>query len=295
MALQSMTGFARHASSHGDSRIIWEVKSVNGKGLDARFRLPPGFESVEQGARALVASRFKRGNIQALLTVEQEKGGVRPVVNEPLLAELVAVAERLRTELGLAPSTPEGLMALRGVIDLPQTGESPEQHEAMEEAIFATLAGALAALEAARKAEGEALSAVISRHVEQISLLSEQARMDPARSVEAIRARLAAQVALLMETGAALDEARLYTEAAFLAARADIQEELDRLDAHVVQARKLIAEGGGVGRRLDFLSQEFNREANTLCSKSNAASISAVGLELKAVVDQFREQVQNLE
>ena len=295
MALQSMTGFARHASRQGSRRIIWEVKSVNGKGLDARFRLPPGLESVEQGARALVSSRFSRGNFQASLAIEQEEGCQRAVINEPLLAELVAVAERLRAEYGLSPPTPEGLLSLRGVLDLPQSVDTPEQREALEEAILSTLDGTLAALEAARRAEGDALSVIIIRHVDQISALAEQARGDPARSADAIRARLAAQVSLLMEAGTGLDEARLFTEAAFLAARADIQEELDRLDAHVVQARKLIAEGGSIGRRLDFLSQEFNREANTLCSKSNAASISAIGLELKAVVDQFREQVQNLE
>jgi uncharacterized protein (TIGR00255 family) len=295
MALQSMTGFARHTASHVDIRVTWEVKSVNGKGLDARLRLPPGFESVEPGARALFTARFKRGNLQATLTIEQDAASLRPVVNEALLSEIVAIVERLRTTYDLARPTPEGLLQLRGVLELPQGPRAPEDAGATEEAILATLDATLAALESARVAEGDALAAILSRHVDQIAALTQAARNDPARSVEAIRARLASQVALLMDAGAGLDEARLHAEAAFLAARADIQEELDRLDAHVAQARTLLRQGDAVGRRLDFLSQEFNREANTLCSKSNAASISAIGLELKAVVDQFREQVQNLE
>lgn len=294
MALQSMTGFARHTTRQGGRQITWEVKSVNGKGLDVRPRLPQGFEAMDQAVRGLVSGRFKRGNFQATLTVEEEEQGLRPVVNEAFLAELAAIAERLRGEYGLAPSTPEGLLQLRGVLDVPQGRSDPDARARDEAIMLEVLDAALAALETARAAEGEALAAILSRHLDTIETLAREARNDPARSVEAIRARLSTQVALLMDA-AGLDEARLHMEAAFLATKADIQEELDRLDAHVAHARRLLAEGGAAGRRLDFLSQEFNREANTLCSKSNAASISAVGLELKAVVDQFREQVQNLE
>lgn len=295
MKLQSMTGFARHAARFGRSRITWEVKSVNGKGLDARLRLPQGFESVEQGTRALIGARFRRGNFQATLTLEDEAQGAQPAVNEAVLAEMVAIAERLRKAHDLAPSTPEGLLQLRGVLDSPQGNADPASRATLETAILEAFDAALALLEAARRAEGDALAAVLGRHLDSIEVLTRQARNDPARSVEAIRARLASQVALLMAPGTALDESRLHMEAAFLAAKADILEELDRLDAHVAQARGLLAKGEAIGRRLDFLSQEFNREANTLCSKSNAATITTIGLELKVAVDQFREQVQNLE
>lgn len=295
MALQSMTGFARHGVHHGSSRITWEVKSVNGKGLDARLRLPPGFESVEQGARALISARFKRGNFQATLGVEEDAQALKPVVNEAFLAEVLAIAEKLRAKHDLAPSTAEGILQLRGVLDLPQGDTDTESRVARDAAVLDAFDAALESLEVSRTAEGEALASVLERHIASIEMLTREARNDPARSVEAIRARLGAQVALLMDASAGLDESRLHMEAAFLAAKADIQEELDRLDTHVAQARALIEEGAAVGRRLDFLSQEFNREANTLCSKSNAASISAIGLQLKAVVDQFREQVQNLE
>jgi uncharacterized protein (TIGR00255 family) len=181
------------------------------------------------------------------------------------------------------------------MIDQAQVAEDDDARTGLEAAIVAAFEGALKAIAEARAQEGKALFTILSGHVDTIGRLTEAARQDPSRSTDAIKARLAAQVALLLDGPRDLDEARLYQEAAFLATKADIQEELDRLDTHVASAHKLLADGGPAGRKLDFLSQEFNREANTLCSKSNAASITAIGLELKAVVDQFREQVQNLE
>ncbi|KXF78091.1 hypothetical protein ATN84_24345 [Paramesorhizobium deserti] len=303
MALQSMTGFARHAATYsgskggaeGDTRIVWEVRSVNGKGLDVRFRLPQGFEGIEPPARTALSRHFSRGNFQAALTVERPDAKADVALNEAYLANVMAVGERLRAQYGLAPASVDGILALRGVLVEPQEAEDEQARAGLEAAIVSTLDGALAALSEARRTEGHSIGAILAGQVDMIAELAQRARNDPSRSVEAVRERLAAQVALLLDTPNGLDETRLYMEAAFLATKADIQEELDRLDTHVTSARQLIGTGGPIGRKLDFLSQEFNREANTLCSKSNAGSITAIGLELKAVVDQFREQVQNLE
>ncbi|MEP7456953.1 YicC/YloC family endoribonuclease [Phyllobacterium sp. SB3] len=295
MSLQSMTGFARHLRTFPGVQISWEIKSVNGKGLDIRFRLPSGFEAIDQKARALFGQHFKRGNFQAALTVDKTEGAAKPVVNRPLLEELASIAGRLRDEFNLAPSTPEGLMALRGVLEVPQDIIMPEAQSQLDDSALAVLEETLVQLAQNRRAEGSALGEILKRQVSSIEDLVEKAKRDPSRSLEAVKSRLTAQVALLLDAAPALDEARLHMEAAFLATKADIQEELDRLEMHIASARLLLADGNSVGRKLDFLTQEFNREANTLCSKANAASITTIGLDLKAVVDQLREQIQNLE
>ncbi|MBZ3691077.1 YicC/YloC family endoribonuclease [Phyllobacterium calauticae] len=295
MSLQSMTGFARHLRNSAGAQISWEIKSVNGKGLDVRFRLPAGFEAVEQKARALFSQHFKRGNFQAALTVDRSAGDARALINEPLLRELAGIAAQLRADFGLAPSTPEGLMALRGVLEAPQDVLTDEDQAEIEAAVLAVLDETLVQLARNRETEGKALGDILSTQIDTVERLTGEARRDPSRTLDAVRSRLAAQVALLLDASPALDEARLHMEAAFLATKADIQEELDRLEMHVAAARTLLRDGNGVGRKLDFLTQEFNREANTLCSKSNAASITSIGLDLKAVVDQLREQIQNLE
>lgn len=295
MALQSMTGFGRSASEHTGTALAWEVKSVNGKSLEARLRLPPGFERLEQGARQTIQKRFARGNIQAALTVSRVGLQSQPVINEAFLRDLAGLAKRLEEQFGVAPASADGLLGLKGVFELPDAMEDEAARAALDAAILGTLDRALADLEAARLGEGEALAGLLRGHLGQIADLATAAEADPSREPAAIRQRLSEQVAQLLETGAPLDEARLHMEAAFLATKADIREEIDRLKTHVVSAGALLDDGGPVGRRLDFLAQEFNREANTLCSKSNAASVTKIGLELKAVVDQFREQVQNLE
>lgn len=295
MNLQSMTGFARAAANHGQAALSWEIKSVNGKGIDVRFRLPPGFERLEQPARQAVQAGFARGNIQAVLTVSREGLSTRPVVNEAFLAEMAAVAKRLEQQFALAPATADGLLSLRGALDTSEAQEDDEERASLDAAILALLDQVLSGLGEARRVEGEALGAILAGHIDRIEVLTLAVEADPSRDVAAIRERLAEQLRLLMESGAALDETRLHMEAAFLATKADIREEIDRLKSHVASCRALVAGGGAIGRKLDFLSQEFNREANTLCSKSNAATVTAMGLELKAVVDQFREQVQNLE
>ncbi|MGI6852819.1 YicC/YloC family endoribonuclease [Mesorhizobium sp. 1B3] len=295
MKLQSMTGFARAAADHDGTALAWEVKSVNGKSVDVRLRLPPGFERLEQPARQAVQKRFARGNVQAVLTVLRGGLSIHPVVNEAFLTEVAALAKRLEQQFGVAPATADGLLSLRGVLEMPEAQESEEERASLDTAILSVLGDALSGLENARRAEGDALRMVLSGHIDRIEALTLAAEADPSREPAAIRQRVGEQLRLLMDPAAALDEARLHMEAAFLAAKADIREEIDRLKTHVASGRALIAAGGAVGRKLDFLSQEFNREANTLCSKSNAAAVTAIGLELKAVVDQFREQVQNLE
>jgi uncharacterized protein (TIGR00255 family) len=296
MNLQSMTGFSRAAAEHDGAAIAWELKSVNGKTIEARLRLQQGFERLEPLVRQLVQKRFSRGNIQASLTVGRAAGMLaQPVINEAFLKDLAGLAKRLEEQFGVAPASADGLLALRGVLDIPEVAETEEARASVDAAVLGVLDLALAGLEQARLAEGAALGTVLSAHIDTIEVLVLRAEADPSRDPAAIRARMAEQVALLMDASANLDESRLHQEAAFLATKADIREEIDRLKTHVASGRALLDGGGAVGRKLDFLAQEFNRESNTLCSKSNAATVTTIGLELKAVVDQFREQVQNLE
>lgn len=294
--LQSMTGFARAAGDHAGMALAWEVKSVNGKSVEVRLRLPPGFDRLELPVRQAVQRRFARGNFQATLTLTRTTPMLaQPVVNEAFLKDVAGLARRLQEQFGVAPPSADGLLSLRGVLEIPETAETDEERAALDQAALALLERALAGLEAARQAEGEALKGVLLGHVEQIGTLTARAEADPSREPAQIRLRIAEQVRQVMDAVSGIDESRLAQEAAFLATRADIREEIDRLKTHVASGRNLLDGGGAVGRKLDFLAQEFNRESNTLCSKSNAASVTAIGLELKAVVDQFREQVQNLE
>jgi uncharacterized protein (TIGR00255 family) len=290
-----MTGFARATAKHEGASIAWELRSVNGKGLEARLRLPPGYERIEQPAKQAIQKRFARGNVQATLSIARTDLAVQPVVNEVFLKDVAELALRLQQQYGCSPASADGLLALRGVLEVPEHVEGEAERTALDAATLAALDAALADLAEARRAEGAALAGVLLGHVDAIETLVRRAEADPSRDVPVIRERIAGQVRLLMEAGSGLDESRLAMEAALIAAKADIREEIDRLAAHIASARQMIASGGAIGRRLDFLAQEFNRESNTLCSKSNATSVTAIGLELKAVVDQFREQVQNLE
>jgi uncharacterized protein (TIGR00255 family) len=290
-----MTGFGRAAAEQAGAAVSWELRSVNGKGLEARLRLPQGFERLEAPARQAVQKRFSRGNIQATLAVVRTGFEVQPVINEAFLRDVAGLAQRLVEQYGCTPASADGLLALRGVLDLPEALEDQETRAGLDDAISAVLDQALDALETARKAEGAALARIIAGHLDAIEGLTAEAEADPSRDPAVIRERIGQQVTLLLDASPGLDEARLHMEAAFLATKADIREEIDRLKTHIASGRVLVASGGAVGRKLDFLAQEFNRESNTLCSKSNAASVTAIGLKLKAVVDQFREQVQNLE
>ena len=293
MALNSMTGFARVDARDDGLYVLWELRSVNGKSLDLRFRLPSGYERIEPLARQSIQKRLSRGSVQATLTVTGTATAVQPVVNEPFLEALAVLSRRLEERHGAAPATADGLLAIKGVLELPDPNEAEEARARIEATVVRALDAAVDALAQSRAVEGRAIGRVLSSQVDAIEVLTARAEADPSRDPAVIRSRLAEQVSLLLGTG--LDEARLHQEAAILATKADIREEIDRLKTHIASARAMLAEGGPAGRKLDFLGQEFNRESNTLCSKSNAGSVTAIGLELKAVVDQFREQVQNLE
>jgi uncharacterized protein (TIGR00255 family) len=291
MPVESMTGFARQTANSGRVSIIWELKSVNGKSLDLRFRFPSGWERLEPAARHIFQSAFSRGTIQASLALDAGEAGEGLFINEAVLKQFELLSADLSARLCLAPPTVADVLSLPGIL---LRGEAAAD-AALEPAILQCLRQAVSELKQARHNEGAALDAILLGHVDSVEALTLKAEADPARQPDVIRARIAENIAALIGAAPALDGDRLASEALFVAARADIREEIDRLKTHVASARKLLSDGGAAGRKLDFLAQEFNREANTLCSKSNAASITAAGLELKAAVDQFREQVQNLE
>lgn len=289
-----MTGFAREAGATGATLWALEAKSVNGRGLDLRLRTPPGFDAIGEEARRTLSKALARGQVQLSLTLQRAAGAPKASVNREVLQGLLDALAGVRVPEGIAPASLDGLLAVRGVVEI-EEGDGDVDPAALEADLLAALPRLAGGLAAARREEGAALEAVIQGQLAAISDLVAQAETHPGRSPEAIRTRLGAQVAALMETGQGLDPARLHQEAALLATRADIREELDRLAAHVAQGRALLAEGGAVGRRLDFLAQEFGREANTLCAKANDVTLSQIGLSLKHVVDQLREQVQNVE
>jgi uncharacterized protein (TIGR00255 family) len=290
-----MTGFARADGAVDGLRWTWEIRSVNGKGLDIRLRVPSGMERLDPPARERAGKALSRGNVQATLSVQREVAGSRVVINEDVLAGVLAAMDRIKSRVAVQPPTLDGILNVRGVVEIAENEASEEERAAYDEAIMASFGAALADLVAMRAREGGAIGAVLSARLDEIEALTRAAEASPARTPEAIRTRLAEQVALLTGASPALDPDRLHQEAVLLATKADIREEIDRLTAHVAAAREMLAEGGAVGRKLDFLSQEFNREVNTLCAKANDRGLTAIGLELKAVVDQLREQVQNLE
>lgn len=295
MALSSMTGFARSHGTSGPYSFVWEIKSVNAKGLDLRLRLPPGWDAVEPPVRARAAEKLTRGTVYANLTLDRP--GAQPVVrvNDAVLAAVIDTLKGLTGRLEAEPPRLDGILALKGVIEVAEADESEDDRRAAEAALVASFGTALDGLVAMRRHEGDALGRLLGQRLDEIAALVARAEAAPGRKAEAVRQKLAEQVAALLETSERFDADRLHQEAILIASKADVREELDRLTAHVAQAKSMIAKGGAVGRRLDFLSQELNREANTVCSKSNDLELTNVGLELKSVVEQFREQVQNLE
>jgi uncharacterized protein (TIGR00255 family) len=295
MTIKSMTGFARADGAAGPVGWHWELRSVNGRGLDIRLRVPPGFESLEPRIREAVARRITRGNLTVNLNVKRAHGQTEIRLNEIALRQVLAAVERLRLAAPVGRPSPEALLNVRGVLELVEPEESEIETAQRTEAMLASLESALDGMVRARTDEGGHLREIVVRQLAEIERLVARVEGSPARAPAAIRQRLKEQVGRLIETGASLDETRLYQEAALLAARADVEEELKRLTAHVAAARALLDRPEPAGRRLDFLAQEFNREANTLCSKAYDAEITRAGLELKAVIDQMREQVQNIE
>jgi len=296
MTFASMTGFAESAGSHDGLRWRWEAKSVNGRSLDLRLRTPPGYDGLEPPARRLASERFLRGAFQISLSVEPQETVRGLTVDAAALASAVRIAREVAAETGLAPARVDGLLALKGVIVADEGAAvlDPVARGHRDASILESLAATFDRLVKERCSEGAKLAALMTAQIGEVEKLVGEAGRLAAAQPEALRARLQAQLKELLD-GTPVSEDRLAQEVALLAVRGDVREELDRLTAHVQDARALIASGKGVGRKLDFLSQEFNREANTLCSKSSDIALTRTGLALKAVIDQFREQAQNVE
>ncbi len=295
MALSSMTGFARGHGTSAGYAWAWEIKSVNAKGLDLRLRLPAGWDAVEPPVRAKAAEVLSRGTIYATLTVERRGAPAQVRVNEEVLAAVLGVVKQLSGRVDAERPRLDGLLNIKGVVDVVDAEEREDERRAVEAAVIAGFVTVLQGLVEMRRREGDALGRILSARLDEITALIARAEAAAARRPEAMKQRIAEQVALLMDANDRFDPDRLHQEAVLIAAKADVREELDRLVSHVEQAQGMVAKGGAAGRRLDFLSQEFNREANTLCAKANDAELTNVGLGLKAAVEQFREQVQNLE
>jgi uncharacterized protein (TIGR00255 family) len=291
----SMTGFARLDGEAEGLAFAWELRSVNNRGLDLRLRLPPGFEGLEPRLRKEIGARLSRGSVTAALTVTRTAGQSRFRINTEALQQILQLVRELDAQIEADPPRMDGLLGLRGVLETVEEIEDPSRREAQESAVWAGFSNALEAMLAMRRSEGLALAAFVQERLDEIASRTAEARQVAALQPEALRGRLREMVAELLEASPALPEERLAQEAALLVHRADATEELDRLQAHAQAARGLLAEGGPVGRRLDFLCQELNREANTLCSKSSDLELTRIGLAIKAAIEQLREQVQNLE
>lgn len=295
MTLKSMTGFAQSDGSHGGVAWTWELRSVNGRGLDVRLRLPPGYEGLEPQVREAIGRRIGRGSVSATLSVRRDQGATELRLNEAALEQVLKAADHIRHLTGCERPRPEGLLQIKGVLEVVEVTDDEALIAARQQAILAGLDGALAGLVDARAGEGQRLAGVLDQQLAEIARQVALVEAAPGRAVAAVKARIAEQVSRLVEASSALDPQRLAQEAVLAATRADVEEELTRLKAHLEAARELLADAGAVGRKLDFLAQEFNREANTLCSKAADPDTTRAGLALKTVIDQMREQVQNIE
>jgi len=296
MTLQSMTGFARTTGQDERYAWTWEGRSVNSKGLDVRCRVPGGYEAVEQATKAFAGKIFKRGNISYALSLDRlAPGGGSYQVNRDLLGQILALQNELADNVSQEKPSVVGLLSIRGILESVEDSESEADLAARTAAMISTGQAMLDAMSTARGAEGKQLAILFDSHLETLSGLVDAAAQSAAAQPDAIRARLKAMIAELIDADARLPEERLAQEAALLAGKTDVREELDRLRVHIGAAHDLLTEAVGVGRRLDFLCQELNREANTLCSKSADVDLTRTGLDMKATIEQFREQVQNVE
>lgn len=288
-----MTGFARVEGAEGPWSWAVEARSVNGRNLEVRFRGPPGFEHLEKPVRDGAQARFQRGQMNVGLQAKRAESTVAVSVNIEQLNRYLALLEPMVAAGRATTPSADGLLALRGVLEAVDAEDDPEVRAAVETAMASSLLAALDALKASRLAEGAALAPVLAAQMDRVADLIAAAETEAAGQPVVIRDRFARRLKEL--AGEAASEERIIQEAAAQAVKADVREELDRLTAHVAAARGLLASDAAAGRRLDFLTQEFMREANTLCSKSATPALTAIGLDLKAVIEQFREQVQNVE
>jgi uncharacterized protein (TIGR00255 family) len=295
MALSSMTGFARIHGASGPYAFEWELKSVNAKGFDLRMRLPPGWDDLEASVKKRATEVLSRGTVYANLNLKRANAVSTVRVNEEVLASIVKAATQLAAKIDAVAPSVDGLLGIKGVIEVIEPEGDEAEDASAKAAAAVSFEEALSNLVAMRRREGTALGQILSQRMDEIELLAKRAEAAPGRKPEAIKARLAEQIAALLQSSDRFDPDRLNQEALLIAAKADIREELDRIASHISQTREMIGKGGPIGRRLDFLAQEFNREVNTCCSKSNDLELTNTGLEMKNVVEQFREQVQNLE
>ena len=292
-AISGMTGFGRAEGTHGDWSWSVEARSVNGRNLEVRFRGPPGFDSLERHAKTAAQARLSRGQVTLGIQGKRADPGAAALkVNQDILARYLTLANQLAEE-GATPPSADGLLSLRGVLEAPEEVDDPDARAAVETAMAASIDQALDALKLSRDREGSQLLPVVTDFIDRIAALIAAAETEAAAQTAAIRERFARRMTELAPDAPGLEE-RIFLEAASLATKADVREELDRLAAHVASARTLLQQPPA-GRKLDFLMQEFMREANTLCSKSATTALTGIGLELKAVIDQLREPVQNVE
>lgn len=290
-----MTGFGRGEGNSGPWKFQWEMRSLNGKSLDIRLRLPAGTEAVEQAIRACAAKHLKRSNVQVFLQLDRDEAAAGIRVNPDALAAAIAAVRAVEQANGGQPASTDAILAIRGVIEHADEESDEDEVAARDQALINAAEQAIRALAANRLEEGNRIAEVVSGQLDRIQALTAQAVANPSRTPEAIQSRLSASIERIVAETSSLEPERLHQEAMLAAAKSDIQEELDRLFAHVLAARQLLIADGPVGRKFDFLAQEFNREANTMCSKSTDTSLTHIGLELKTVIDQLREQVQNIE
>jgi uncharacterized protein (TIGR00255 family) len=296
MPVKSMTGFGRATGQDGDAAWSWEIRTVNNRGLDVRLRLPAGLEGLEPRLREALGKQIKRGSCTVGLALNAPAMTSAFRLNESLLLRLAEIAERARSLTGRSKPVPlAALLGMKGVIEFAEAPPAEAAPSPLAEALFASFQRALSEAVAVRQAEGERLCALLLEKLDEIESLSREAERSPERGPEAIAERLRLQIRRLLSESTGFDEVRLHQEAVLIATKADIEEELQRLYAHVAAARELLEEGAPIGRRLEFLAQEFQREANTLCAKANAPELTRIGLRLKTAIDQIREQVQNVE
>ncbi len=295
MTVSSMTGYARAEGALDGAAWFWEARSVNSKGLDIRCRVPPGSDAIDATARKAAAAAFARGALSLSLQLDRGERQVALRINEAALEQVMALQDALGGRVDPAPPRLDALLAVRGIAETVEPAEDAAVAVAREKAILATLADALDRLASARAEEGARLLPVLCEHLETIGRLTAAAAATAEAQPAMLRRRFEQQVADLLEARIGVGEDRLAQEAALLAAKADVREEVDRLASHIEAVRALLDEGGTVGRKLDFLCQELNREANTLCSKAADIALTRIGLDLKAAIEQFREQVQNVE
>jgi uncharacterized protein (TIGR00255 family) len=295
VTIASMTGFARRQGSLDDFLWAWELKCVNGRNLEVRCRFPAGLEGLDGFVRAACAERLKRGNISITLTADDKQTAPTFRINEAALEQIGRLLDGLKGKIDAAPPRLDGLIGLKGVLEIEEQEVAPETAERRIQAMQADFVACLQDLQQARAEEGKKLDGITRQHLGEIERLGRAAASSAAAQPAALRERLAKQIAELLPPNVSVPDDRLAQEVAMLAAKADVREELDRLTAHVAAVRGLLDQGGAIGRRLDFLCQEFNREANTLCSKADDLALTNLGIELKAAIEQLREQAQNIE